>query len=169
MKKTITLFWGIILASVVFSSCENNQPHVTPEPPAFYAVASGVVVDENGEPISNVECLHSYDQIIYSNYDDYRKDYPNGSKLFTDENGKFEFHLFSCWNSTEYSETPITDSLFLCFFHEADSVSVGYEPLCTEDPISVEFVWNGIEYDYKTTNNLFEPIDLGKFVMHEKK
>lgn len=48
-------------------------------------------------------------------------------------------------------------------------INGSYEPLYIPDTIQVELFWNGKTISEQPNHELFKPIELGQFVMKEKK
>lgn len=170
MKKIIVLCFSMFAAVTLFTSCEEKQPTTNSMPPSFFAEVSALVVNEQGEPIPNVELWYdqqlyaeTFREIPFSDYESYRKIYTMGTGLRTDENGKLVFGALGPRGATK-----LTEYLISCFFDTDGEENGSYEPLFITDPIRLDFIWNGKQFD-GTTHILFEPIDLGTFVMHEKK
>lgn len=170
MKKTIALFLGILAAVSLLTSCEEKQPADCQ--PEFYANATGLVVNEQGEPIPNIVFYYDEtrwtDTLRYRTYEEYNKVFPNTQFYFrTDENGRFSFQIFDL----NYTSKPRTKYLLACFFDIDGDENGSYETLYIEsEPIRAELTWTGEEWlGIGASTNLFEPVDLGTFVMHEKK
>lgn len=168
MKKTFIYLIGILATVSLFTSCEKNDK--VNGKLEYCAEATVQVVNEQGEPIPNVELWYfqnlikdNFDEIPFSDYESYREIYTNGTGLRTDENGKLVFLPYY----PQYPHSVQTAYIISCFFDTDGEENGSYEPLFITDPIRLDFIWNGKDFD-GTTNIMFEPIDLGTFVMHEK-
>lgn len=152
MKKIMFLLLDIVSFSLLFIGCKNPNSLTggAVPPPAYYAVVSGIVVNEEGTPIPNIR---------YTDENYYNIEWQNN--IITDENGIFNILLSS--------RTAGTDSLVNIAFVDIDGEENGsYETLHVATT-KVELVWNGKKYgEEPLTNELFKPIDLGTFVMKKK-
>lgn len=174
MKKTVAFFLGILAAVSLFTSCEKDQQPMDCHP-VFYAKVSGIVVNEQGEPIPSVGFWYNDtqwgDTFPFNNYEEFEKIHPslykNGIGIMTDEEGRFTFHVYEL----NYDSKPQEQYIIACFFDTDGDKNGTYEPLFIEsDPIRVELTWTGEEWlGIGASTNLFEPVEIGTFVMHEKK
>lgn len=152
MKNIVRLLIFVLIICQLINGCKvPNPPIEGSERPVYHAVVSGYVVNESGEPILNIR---------YTDENYHNIEWQGG--IFTDETGYFSF-----WMS---SVTAGIDSLVNIAFVDVDGEENGSYETLKVPTTRIELVWNGKNKDSLLENNneLFNSIDLGKFVMKKK-